>query len=88
MLAGTEGTLAHDSTDDTGLSSPGHPNPAISAAGALVAQLRHWVAAARGDEPFIVTTAQARIALASAIAAQRSLVTGGPVAIEHEAVMA
>lgn len=86
MLAGTEGTLMHDSADDTGLSSPGHPTPALSAEGALTIQLRHWVAAMRGDESLIVTTAEARTALATAIAAQRSLVAGRPMAIEHDGV--
>jgi len=83
MLVGTDGTMVHSTEDDPGLSSPGHPVPPSSIENALPAQLAHWVRAAQGREPFIVTTAQARVTLATAIAAQRSLLSGQPVAIDH-----
>ncbi len=86
VLAGTTGTLVHSTEDDPGLSSPGHPVSPPSIEGALTAQLRHWVAAAQHKENMIVTTAQARATLATAIAAQRSLVTGQPVVIEQNGV--
>lgn len=83
VLVGSEGTLTHDTDDDPGLSSPGHPVAPPSIENALPVQLGHWVRAARGLEPFIVTPAQVRVALATAVAAQRSLVTGQPVLIDH-----
>jgi predicted dehydrogenase len=85
MLAGTTGTLAHSTADDPGLTSPGHPVPPASVEGALHAQLAHWVAGVQAGTPFVVTTAQARVALRTALAAQRSLVTGAPVSIDHDA---
>ena len=83
MLAGTSGTLAHSTEDDPGLSSPGHPASPSSIDGALGVQLRHWVAAAQQKEKMIVTTAQARATLATAIAAQRSLITGQPIVLDE-----
>ncbi|MDF2444068.1 MAG: myo-inositol 2-dehydrogenase / D-chiro-inositol 1-dehydrogenase [Subtercola sp.] len=85
VLVGTEGTLAHSTDDDPGLSSPGHPVAPPSIEKALDLQLSHWVRAAQGLEPFIVTTSEARVALATAVAAQRSLETGQPVRVAHHA---
>jgi predicted dehydrogenase len=83
MLVGADGTMVHDTDEDPGLSSPGNPVPPSSIENALTLQLGHWVRAAQGLEPFIVTTAQARVALATAVAAQESLTTGKPVLVEH-----
>ncbi len=83
MLVGTDGTLCHSTEDDPGLSSPGHPVAPSSIENALSLQLGHWARAVRGHEPFVVTNTQARIALATAIAAQQSLVTGQPVQIDY-----
>lgn len=84
LLAGTEGTLLHDTDAEPGLASPRHAAPPSSLDGALLRQLTHWVAAAQGREPMIVTTAQARAALAAAVAGQRSLRTGSPIAVEAD----
>ncbi|QWT24726.1 Gfo/Idh/MocA family oxidoreductase [Subtercola sp. PAMC28395] len=85
MVAGSQGSLLHSSEDDPGLHSPGHPVAPASIEGALTQQLSHWVRAAQGREPFIVTTTQARVALATAVAAQQSLERGTPIAIDHTA---
>ena len=84
MLAGTTGTLTHSTEDDSGLSSPGHPQPPSSITGALRAQLGHWRTSIATGTPPIVTTEQARWVLATALAAQQSLVTGVPMRIAHE----
>ncbi|ERK72174.1 Gfo/Idh/MocA family protein [Leifsonia aquatica] len=86
LLAGTEGTLLHDTDAEPGLASPRHSAPPASLDGALADQLAHWVRAAQGREPMIVTTEQARAALATAVAAQRSLRTGRPIAVESAPV--
>jgi predicted dehydrogenase len=80
LLAGSAGTLLHDTDAEPGLASPRHAAPPASLDGALESQLRHWVAAAQGREPMIVTTGQARAALAAAVAGQESLRSGLPVA--------
>lgn len=84
LLSGTRGTLLHDTDAEPGLASPRHAAPPTSLDGALVRQLHHWVDAAQGREPLIVTTAQARSALAAAIGAQESLCTGLPQAIGED----
>lgn len=81
LLSGTEGTLLHDTDAEPGLASPRHAAPPSSLDDALCTQLQHWVRATQGVEPMIVTTAQARAALAAAIAGQESLRSGRPVSV-------
>ncbi|MGV8977189.1 MAG: Gfo/Idh/MocA family protein [Cellulomonas sp.] len=84
VLAGTTGTLAHSTADDPGLSSAAHRAAPASIEGALGAQLAHWAAGVQAGTPFLVTTAQVRVVLRTALAAQRSLTTGRPVPIDHD----
>lgn len=76
VLVGTEGTLTHTTSEEDGLHSDAATAPPPSVDGALRAQLAHWLDVVRGDAPQIVTTSQVRTALATALAAQRSLVSG------------
>lgn len=76
VLVGTEGTLRHSTEDEPGLvSDAARPGP-VSIEGALRSQLAHWVDLVRGRAEPVVRTAEVRAALAGALAAQRSLVTG------------
>lgn len=76
VLVGTDGTLRHSTEDEPGLvSDAARPGP-VSVEGALVAQLAHWVDVVRGRTAPLVRTDEVRGALAGALAAQRSLVTG------------
>ncbi|GAB6859184.1 Gfo/Idh/MocA family oxidoreductase [Microbacterium xylanilyticum] len=85
LLAGSAGTVLHDTDAEPGLASPRHAAPPSSLDDALLRQLEHWVRAAQGREPMIVTTIQARQALAAAVAAQESLRTGLPVRVAEAA---
>ncbi len=76
VLVGTEGTLAHSTTEEDGLHSDATTAPPVSVEGALGLQLAHWLDVVRGDAAPVVTTPQVRAALATALAAQRSLVSG------------
>lgn len=76
VLVGTEGTLAHSTTEEDGLHSDALTAPPASVDGALGIQLAHWLDVVRGDAAPVVTTPQVRAALATALAAQRSLVSG------------
>ncbi|WP_264030956.1 Gfo/Idh/MocA family protein [Cellulosimicrobium sp. SH8] len=76
VLVGTEGTLAHSTTEEDGLHSDATTAPPVSVEGALGIQLAHWLDVVRGDAAPVVTTPQVRAALATALAAQRSLVSG------------
>lgn len=84
VVAGESGTLKHSTEDDPGLSAPSLKVAPASVLGGLNAQLNHWVRAVQGREPFVVQNHQVRAALAAAIAAQESLVTGKPVRIDKE----
>ncbi|WP_265522258.1 Gfo/Idh/MocA family protein [Oerskovia flava] len=76
VLVGTEGTLAHTTAEEDGLHSDAATAPPPSVDGALRTQLAHWLDVVRGDAAPLVTTAQVRAALATALAAQRSLLSG------------
>ncbi|MFD2024886.1 Gfo/Idh/MocA family protein [Promicromonospora aerolata] len=76
VLVGTDGTLAHTTAEEDGLHSDAATVAPASVDGALHAQLAHWLDVVRGDAPQVVTTPQVRTALATALAAQRSLVSG------------
>ena len=80
MVAGEDGTLTHTTETEPGLHVPGADTESPSAAGAMDAQLRHWVDTLAGAEP-IVRLSEVRSALATAIAAQRSLDENRPVTI-------
>lgn len=81
MIAGTGGTLLHTTDGEPTLHSDAASAPPASVDGALGRQLEHWLALVRGDATPIVTTAQARAALATALAAQQSLVSGQRVTV-------
>lgn len=76
VLVGTEGTLHHSTQDEPGLSSDASRPAPLSLEGALRDQLAHWADVISGTAQPIVRTDQVRAALAGALAAQRSLVTG------------
>ncbi|WP_427017345.1 Gfo/Idh/MocA family protein [Pseudarthrobacter sp. P1] len=76
VVAGSEGTLAHSTTDDPGLTSDGARPAPSSVENAMTAQLRHWVDLMEGRAEPIVRTAEVRAALATGLAAQESLDTG------------
>lgn len=76
VLVGTDGTLRHSTEDEPGLGSDAAKPGPLSIEGALARQLAHWVDVVRGRAEPVVRTGQVRAALAGALAAQRSLVTG------------
>lgn len=76
VLAGSEGTLAHTTEDDPGLTSDGARPAPSSVEGAMTAQLSHWVDLIQGRAEPIVKTAEVRATLATGLAAQQSLDTG------------
>ncbi|PFG38628.1 putative dehydrogenase [Georgenia soli] len=83
VLVGTGGTLRHSTEDEPGLvSDAARPGP-VSVEGALGAQLAHWVDVVRGRTAPVVRTDEVRAALAGALAAQRSLVTGRRVHVDE-----
>lgn len=82
-LMGTTGTLLHDTSADPGLSSPAAKAPPASLDGALGHQLTHWLQVVRGEAELVVRHEQARAALATAVAAQESLVSGRAVSIQQ-----
>jgi hypothetical protein len=83
VLVGTEGTLRHSTEDEPGLvSDAARPGP-VSIEGALRTQLAHWVDVVRGRTEPVVRTAEVRAALAGALAAQLSLVTGRRVHVDE-----
>lgn len=83
LLVGSEGTLAHTTQEETGLESDAlRPGP-VSTEGALRAQLAHWLDVVTGRAPQLVRTSEVRAALAGALAAQRSLVTGRRVRVDE-----
>ncbi|MHB1063084.1 MAG: Gfo/Idh/MocA family protein [Georgenia sp.] len=81
MIAGTDGTLMHTTEGEPTLHSDAANAPPTSVDGALQQQLEHWLALIRGEVAPIVTTSQARAALAAALAAQQSLVSGKRVTV-------
>lgn len=82
VVAGTDGTLAHSTEDDPGLTSDGARPAPSSVEGAMSAQLSHWVEVVTGRAEPIVGAAEVRAALAAGLAAQQSLDTGRAVEIE------
>ena len=81
VLAGDSGTVKHNTDDDPGLVSPSFRAPPPSTIDALTNQLRHWVRAIAGDESFVVKHSEMRATLATAIAAQQTLVSQQPVKV-------
>lgn len=81
VLYGTSGTLRHHTDDDARFG--GAPVPPASVADAIDHQARHAVDVIAGRTEPLVTLEQSRSALAAALAAQRSLETGRPVALEE-----
>ena len=76
VLVGTGGTLRHSTEDEPGLTSDAARPAPISLEGALRDQLEHWADVVTGAARPLVRPDQVRGALAGALAAQRSLVTG------------
>ncbi len=76
VLVGTEGTLRHSTEAEPGLSSDAARPAPLSLEGALRDQLSHWADVVTGTAEPVVRTAEVRAALAGALAAQRSLITG------------
>lgn len=76
VLVGTEGTLRHSTAEEPGLSSDAARPAPLSLEGALEHQLDHWADVVTGGMLPLVRPEQVRAALAGALAAQRSLVTG------------
>jgi predicted dehydrogenase len=76
VLVGTEGTLAHSTAEEDGLHTDALAAAPASVDGALRLQLAHWLDVVRGTTAPVVTTPQVRAALATALAAQRSLASG------------
>ncbi len=76
VVAGSEGTLAHSTDDDPGLTSDGARPAPSSVEGAMTAQLSHWIDLVEGRADPIVKTVEVRAALATGLAAQQSLDTG------------
>ncbi len=81
LVAGSGGTLLHSTEGEQAIHSGTVLEPPASTAGALVRQMRHWVDVLSGAEPS-TTPAQVRAVLATAVAAQRSLVSGRAVDVE------
>lgn len=82
LVAGTGGTLEHDTSRDP--QAPGGPLPPASVEAASLHQAAHFVEVVRGAAEPLVEPAQSRQALLAAIAAQRSLDTRQAVAIEED----
>lgn len=76
VVVGTEGTLTHSTSHEDGLHSDATTAPPPSVEGALRIQLAHWLDVIHGTARPAVTTTQVRAALATALAAQRSLISG------------
>ena len=76
VVAGSEGTLAHSTDDDPGLTSDGARPAPSSVEGAMATQLGHWIDLIEGRAEPIVKTSEVRASLATGLAAQRSLDTG------------
>lgn len=86
VVAGSDGTLAHSTQDDLGLTSDGARPAPSSVEGAMGAQLSHWIDVVTGRAEPIVRVDEVRAALATGLAAQESLDTGRAVEIEHQAL--
>jgi predicted dehydrogenase len=81
LAVGEAGSLHHTTEDDPTLRSDAARAPSAAVDGALYHQLGHWIAVLRGTEEPIVRPAQVRAALAAALGAQESLVSGAAVAL-------
>lgn len=82
VVAGTAGTVSHSTDQDPGLVSDGARPAPSSVEGAMGSQLAHWVDVVRGAPP-VVRLPEVRMALATALAAQRSLDTGRAAVVDH-----
>lgn len=76
VLVGTQGSLRHSTETEPGLSSDAARPAPLSLENALRDQLSHWADVITGAAEPVVRTTEVRAALAGALAAQRSLVTG------------
>jgi predicted dehydrogenase len=81
LAVGETGSLHHTTEDDPTLHSDATRAPSPAVEDALYYQLSHWIAVLRGAEEPIVRPAQVRAALAAALGAQESLVSGAAVAL-------
>jgi predicted dehydrogenase len=79
LAIGEQGSLHHSSEEDPRLVSDAGRIPSPAVADAMYYQLRHWIATVRGEAEPIVTAVQVRSALAAALGAQQSLVTGAAI---------
>jgi predicted dehydrogenase len=82
VVIGTRGTLVHSTADDVGLTSEGSGSVPVSVLGTFDAQMRHWQEVLSGQCEPITRPVEIRAALAGALAAQESLVTGQPVNVD------
>ncbi|GHE42124.1 inositol 2-dehydrogenase [Streptosporangium violaceochromogenes] len=85
LAVGDRGTLRHEDDGDSGLHSEAARAPSASVDGAIGAQMAHWAAVLRGETEPITTPRQMCLTLATALAAQRSLVTGRAVDVPEAA---
>lgn len=81
VVAGSGGTLSHTTQGEQEVHSGAAPEAPVSTAEALVRQMEHWVDVLNGAQPNTTLT-QVRAVLATAVAAQRSLVSGEAVNVE------
>lgn len=82
VASGELGTLSHSTTPETELFNPVIANTPSSTHGAMTAEIHTWLRAVRGEIASPIPLAHSRVALASAIAAQRSYDTGRPIDLE------
>jgi predicted dehydrogenase len=80
LVAGTDGTIEHDSSRDPRPS--GSTAPPLSVQGAMEAQAAHLVSLCRQEVSPLVTTDHSLDALAAALAAQRSFEAGRPIDVD------
>jgi predicted dehydrogenase len=85
VLAGTTGTLTHHTADDTALGGTSVTVAPGSTADAIYHQAVHSAAVIAGEVEPLITLEQSRAAMATALAAQRSLETGRPVEVGSDA---
>lgn len=84
LVLGTSGTLQHDTANENmALLVDGYA-AAPAVAGALEAELRHWVALLRGDAEPVVLLDQVRPVLAAAIAARSALESQRVIRVSQE----
>lgn len=76
LVIGERGTLTHTDDGWSGLHSAASIPPSAGVTDAMHHQMAHWVSVLRGESEPSTTSAQVRSALATAVAAQRSLESG------------